>query len=504
MELSRRDLLRMGGAACLVAGTGAALAGCNAGQPSSSAGGTDAGTAEGTIVGASGVNFTEETDVLILGTGIAGLAAGMPPAKAGKKVMFVEKLPLYGGESKLSCGFMFFSGSEFQIANGIPGTIDESWEAGKERMTVSPNFTESWYGDWIKKRYYGSTDFINMAINDFGAVMQKPATPEVTNLYTSMLLPEDGIDNPTSLLEPIRDGLQGLGAVFKYDTKAEALIKDTSGAIIGVRCKDMLTGQSVDIKAAKVAICTGGFSCNQELVAEYLPDYAPIGNLTVNSTGDGQLMGFAAGAKQYKMDLPAYMMGSIPQATTWGYFTPLILVTQDGKRFINEGQSHDSGEAAIKVGFDGWWVIFDESAFNVPQIAASVKSNIESNQDRYATGATIEELAAGMKIEVASLAATFAEHNAMAEAGEDTLFKKTRHLKPLTGTLHALRLSSRRYKTYGGFLTSIDSEVLDTNDNPIPNLYAAGSTVPWSTSDLSPNAGNGFMCGESIVAALDA
>lgn len=355
----------------------------------------------------------------------------------------------------------------------------------------------------MEKRFFGTTSFINMAINEFGATMQAPASPEVTSLYSSMLLPTEGIANPTSLLEPIRDGLTELGAKFKYDTKAEALIMDEAGAVIGVRCIDQMSGENVDIKASKVALCTGGFSCNQELVAEYLPDYAPIGNLTVNSMGEGQLMGFAAGAKQYMMEMPAYMMGSIPQATTWGYFTQLIQVTQEGKRFINEGQSHDSGEQAVAAGFDGWWVIFDESAWNVEQIAASVKSNVESNPDRYVAAATIEELAVGMKINPATLAETFNNHNAMAEAGEDTEFGKTRHLKPLGGNLHALRLSTRRYKTYGGFLTSIDAEVLDANDKPIPNLYAAGSTVPWSTSDLSPNAGNGYFCGESIAAALD-
>lgn len=501
MALSRRDFIKMGGAACLVTGAGASLAGCNAGSGGNSGGG-GGGASAGFVVGASDVDFSVEAEVVILGTGIAGLAAGMPLVSAGKDVVFVEKLPIFGGESKLSCGFMFFNGSDFQIENGIEGTVEQGWEASKERLTTSQLFTESWYGEWIEKRYFAATDFINMAMNDFGATMQKPASPEVTNLFTAMLLPDAGIANPTSLLEPIRDGLADLGAEFKYDTTAVSLIKDDSGAVIGVRCVDNLTGENVDIKADAVAICTGGFSCNQEMVAEYLPEYASVGNLTVNSMGQGQLMGFAAGAKEYSMSLPAYMMGSIPQATTWGYFTPLVLVTQDGKRFIDEGQSHDSGEAALAAGFDGWWVIFDDNAWGVEQIASSVAANVESNPDRYVTAASIEELAAGMKIDPATLAETFNNHNAMAEAGEDTEFEKTRHLLPLTGTLHALRLSARRYKTYGGFLTSVNCEVLDNKDEPIPNLYAAGSTVPWSTSDLSPNAGNGFMCGESILAGL--
>ena len=67
MQLTRRDLVKFGGAACLVAGAsmgaGAALA--------------DEASAGGYVVGSGDVNFTQEADILIIGTGIAGLAAGM-------------------------------------------------------------------------------------------------------------------------------------------------------------------------------------------------------------------------------------------------------------------------------------------------------------------------------------------------------------------------------------------------------------------------------------------
>jgi fumarate reductase flavoprotein subunit len=195
-------------------------------------------------------------------------------------------------------------------------------------------------------------------------------------------------------------------------------------------------------------------------------------------------------------------MGDIAQATTWGYFAPLMLVLPNGKRFISEGQSHDSGERAIAGGFGEWWVIFDNQAFEVEQIAQSVQRNIDANPTQYVTANTIEELAEAALMPPAVLAETLATRNAYCVAGEDPDFKNTRHLVPLAGPFHALRLNVRRYKTYGGFLTSVNGEVLDNSDKPIPNLYACGSTCPWSTSDLSPNAGNGFFVGEALVEAL--
>jgi fumarate reductase flavoprotein subunit len=495
MQVTRKEFLKFGGAAALMVGAGAALTAC--GKPS---GGSNE---DGHVVGASDINWAKETEILIIGTGIAGLAAGVAPALAGKKVTFVEKLSTFGGESIISCGFMFFYGSKYQIENGLTVTLDEFWEQVKERYQSSELYPESWWADWTKRRFFATTAFGDAITQEFGARWQKPPSAEVVgSLAASVLLPENGISVPLSVLEPTKAGLESKGAEFLFDHKATALIMDAEGAVIGLRCVDQLSGENVDIKAEKVCICTGGFSCNQELIARYLPNFSGIGNLTVSSTGDGQLMGFAAGAKMYGMENYAYLMGDIPQATTWGYFAPLLLVLPDGKRFISEGQSHDSGERADANGFGEWWVIFNNEAFEVDEIADSVKKNIAARQDRYVQADTIEELAVKMKIDPATLSATLAHRNEMAAAGEDTEFKNTRHFVVLNGPFHALRLMTRRYKTYGGFLTTVDCEVLDERDNPIPNLYAAGSTVPWSTSDLSPNAGNGYMAGESMLAAL--
>ncbi len=81
MTLSRRDFLKIGGASCIVAGTGAALAGC---APAGGADGPLAETGDAALVGYEPVNFREEVDVLIIGSGYAGLAAAMAPALAAR------------------------------------------------------------------------------------------------------------------------------------------------------------------------------------------------------------------------------------------------------------------------------------------------------------------------------------------------------------------------------------------------------------------------------------
>ncbi|MBE6069876.1 MAG: FAD-binding protein, partial [Clostridium lundense] len=104
MSISRRDLVKFGGSACLVAGLAAGTA--------------MADEAAGYLVGAPDVNFTVETDALIIGTGMAGLAAAMEPALAGKKVILADKRGNWGGDSLSTCWFMFGTGTKNQLDNG--------------------------------------------------------------------------------------------------------------------------------------------------------------------------------------------------------------------------------------------------------------------------------------------------------------------------------------------------------------------------------------------------
>ena len=127
MQVTRRDLVKFGGAACLVAG---ATVGAGAAMADEA----------GYLVGSSDIAFSEETDILIIGTGVAGLAAGMEPALAGKKIIFAEKKGSFGGDSAMSCWFMFATGTKNQLEHGAQTTIEQAWEKAKEKQTATFDF----------------------------------------------------------------------------------------------------------------------------------------------------------------------------------------------------------------------------------------------------------------------------------------------------------------------------------------------------------------------------
>ena len=503
MTLSRRDFLKAGGATCLIAGAGAALAGCS---PSGDAGdsGALAETGEVTLVGYQPVNFTEETDILISGSGYAGLAAAMAPALAGKKIKIVEKQDQTGGDSATSCCFMFAAGTELQQAAGNPMTVDEYWEAVKEKQTAGYDQYD-WYPEWVKGKTYANTKFVDSAINDFGAKFQEPCTEaELPRLFGSVILPGDGIGSGgPNILQPISDKLAQLGVETVCGLRATTLIKGTEGAVIGCRFEDTTTGKITDIKATATVLATGGFADNGEMVREYLPEWANYGQMVHGCMGEGHKMAAAAGAQLVGMDSSftyCNLMGDIPNCTTWGYWTPVVLVLPNGKRFIEEAQSHDAAQAALDAGYREWWSIFDQRAFDARAIGHSVEGNVKSHEDVYVKADTLDELAAGMDVPADTLKATFARYDELVAGGEDTDFGKVAWLESLQPPYHALKLNVSRYKTSGGVMVGPNNQVLDTSDAEIPGLYAAGAVTLQSFASVSTCMATGYFVGETLAA----
>lgn len=504
MEFTRRDFLRFGGSACLVAGAGAAVVGCSTPSGNAAEEAPAAATDSEFAVGTADVNFAKETEILIIGTGISALAAGMAPSLAGKQITYVEKQGSWGGDSKVSCFFMFGNGTQLQIDAGYPTTIDEYWEASKEKL-VEGYDQYDWYPDWVEGKTYANTKFVDSAINDFGATFQEPATEaELPRLFSKVLLPGEGIGTGyTSILSPIQEKLEATGAEFIYDERAVALIKNTEGAVIGCRFQNMGTGEYTDIKADATVIATGGFAANGEMVEEYIPSFAPYTNMLNNCMGEGHLIGAAAGAQLMGMDTtPVYcnLMGDIPNATTWGYWAPIVLVLPNGKRYIEEAQSHDAALAAVEAGYREWWSIFDQRAFDCRCIGKSVELNIGAHADAYRTAETLDELAVAMDVPVDTLKATFARYDELVASGEDADFGKKAWLESLTPPYHALKLNVCRYKTSGGFIVGPNNLVLDNDDKEIPGLYACGAATTLSMASVSACAATGYFTGESLAA----
>lgn len=494
-SLDRRGFLKAAAATGAVLVAGGSLAGC------ASQGGGGSANAEGSdaLVGYTPVDFTEETDVLIIGTGIAGMSAAMDPVEAGYKVTLADKLSRVGGESFISCGVMNITGSQFQKEAGIDGDPEKNWEQYKSYFEGLGTVEDL---DYKHDVYVTGTEWADRVRKDYGAVFQPLEDYKDTGAPTSMLLPEHGIGDMTTVLTPLQKGLEAKGATYKLSYKATNFIVDSAGDPIGVRFLDTAKNKTVDFKAKKIIIATGGFSCNQEMVTDFLPQQSRIGPLTVNSMGEGHQMCKAVGGEYVRMDLTPNLMSDLAQATVWGYFGPNVQITPQGRRFIKEDQSHDSPDVAVEMELGFWWQIFDEQLINGSQ-AWNVAMNMSGNSDRLVGPCqTLDELATAMDVSADNLKATFERYDQLVAAGVDEDFGKKRFLVSLAPPYYALKHMPHRYKTYGGMKIATDSQLVTKDGTPIANVYCCGSTTPDSGSDLSPNAASGIISGKAVVAAL--
>ncbi len=178
----------------------------------------------------------------------------------------------------------------------------------------------------------------------------------------------------------------------------------------------------------------------------------------------------------------------------------MLIVAPNGKRFIQEAQSHDAGQAIIDAGYREWWTIFDQRAFESRAIAPSVERNISLHEDRYVTADTLEELAALMDVPVDNFLATVEQYDGYVAAGEDPDFGKTEWLDSLVPPYHALKLNVVRYKTSGGVMCGPNNLVLDMNNEEIPGLYACGAIALPCQASVTSCAAIGYFTGETLAA----
>jgi succinate dehydrogenase/fumarate reductase flavoprotein subunit len=71
-----------------------------------------------------------EVDVVVIGSGAAGLTSAVVAAKAGLTVLVTEKAPFFGGTTAYSLGAAWIIGNPHQHALGV----DDNHEAGVQYL----------------------------------------------------------------------------------------------------------------------------------------------------------------------------------------------------------------------------------------------------------------------------------------------------------------------------------------------------------------------------------
>ncbi|KPU44395.1 fumarate reductase flavoprotein subunit precursor [Oxobacter pfennigii] len=414
-----------------------------------------------------------ETDVVVVGSGLAGVSAAITAAENGAKVMLLERLGRLGGTSALSAGWVHAAGTDIQEKNNVKDSAEkfyEDWMMLAER--AKDEYVEP---DMVKYITDHSAENIQWLI-DHGVKMMDSIF--AAGIYEGRNIPRihQTEGGKGYIIKYLMEDVNDLGIEVRVNTRATELIKE-GDKVTGVKAVDK-DGNEVTVKAKSVILASGGFAGNPEMMAKYYPQYTDYINSSVN-TGDTLAMGEGVGADIIVKNA-AQIHHNLAADTSLGYFTPeCIYVTPEGERYVDEAEYFYTRTRVLnEKGFGDTHMIIPQMLYDAHK--EGIDKALETGK-AFKTD-TIEELAQKMGMKPEVLKNTIDRYNEMVKAKKDTDFNKpSEYLYPIEAPYIGLDLTGNLNDTYVSLRINMNAQVIDKSGNVINGLYAVGAAASAQT-----------------------
>ncbi|BFT66095.1 flavocytochrome c [Parvimonas parva] len=415
------------------------------------------------------------TDVVVVGSGGAGLISAIKSKQAGANVVIIEKLPLIGGNTLISGAEYSAPNNWLQEKENIKDSVDlfkkdvEKAGGDKELIDVLANNAldgAKWLRDDVKVEWTDELMF-------FGGHSVKRS-----------LIPKG--QSGKELINKLHAKAEELGIEILTETNAfELLTKDN--VVTGVKAK-IKTGELI-INAKSVVLTTGGFGANKKMLYDNDKevDDKILSTNSPGSTGDGIKMAQAIGADVVDMNqIQLYPVcdvetGKLLYTGDTRLAGGAIIVNKEGKRFVEELGTRREISMGIKAQTDSIaYQIWDEDSMQkskiLPTHEIEYKNLIEGK--KLCKVNSIEEMAEFFGIDKENLKETIKQFNEDSEKGKDTLFNLRRlGFKVEKAPFYCLKAVPAVHHTMGGLKINKNAQVLNKNGEVIKGLYSAGETT---------------------------
>ncbi|WP_372759156.1 FAD-dependent oxidoreductase [Litorivivens sp.] len=464
-----------------------------------------------TLPSGSVTSWFASVDVLVVGSGAAGTAAAIEAAQAGATVLVLEMLPKLGGSSAMSGGVVYCGGgTALQKACGIEDSVEamrsyllaaSGLYAQQDKIDLycrqspehfdwlvahgvhyEPSFTEvKGLPGTVDSLYYSGSE----QVREYAALARPAPRGHVPG--------HAGWTGGRSLMEALIPAAQRAGAKYLTGVTCRRLITESDGRVVGLEVE--MDGKTRQLRAKRgVILAAGGFIHNREMLEVHAPELAqcsvPWGNM--GDQGMGIQMGIAAGATTAQMHhgfaiMPLYLPDHVLKG---------VVVNRRGQRFIGEDHYHAflGHQIAYHQGGQAWLIADKVSQYGYDDYRVR----------EVARASSIGELERQLKLPERALVETVDYYNRNASKRSDPLFGKVAdYLSPLRqAPFVAYDLSVDKAffpaHTFGGLRTNTHSQVLNSWNEAIPGLYAAGRTsaglpvAPYVASGVSVGDGTFF------------
>lgn len=458
-------------------------------------------------------NVELNTEVVVIGAGVAGLTAALSIRQNGHSVILLEKTGFVGGASAMAGSGTLATGSSWQREDGYE---DSPEMLAEDLMKNGHNKNDPATVELFANTIGTAFDWL---VSEEGAAVAYNRTGKPSRSYS-------GVGRGAGVCKSLSEKYIATGGTLMLNTHATKLnIMD--GAVTGVQAEG--DGKSYSINAKSVILATGGYGANKDLVPDEYELFVYAGHS--GATGDAIAMVSEVDADLLSMELINTQPNSMILPNGLGqYCNPGVakayaaggfMVNQDGKRFFNETGSTWDLMQSMKAN-TVQYLVMDQAAFdgfNEGMTSSNIYSmeNVEAwLKDDYAgqpimkTAQTLEELAGKLFIPSDAIVATAKVFNEVAAKGEADEFGRTlKATQSESGPFYALQMHIRYYASLGGLHINDNMQVLNTSQEAIPGLYAAGEVVGGHQGDLYMPAGlfgwavaSGYHAGSVVSADL--
>jgi len=433
-------------------------------------------------------------DIVVVGSGVAGLCAAVEAAEAGAEVVVLERDVAVGGASAMSGAACNMVGTPLQQSQGIEDEVDlalADWI-----RTGGPTADVEWARHYLERSRADVYDWCE-SLGITWATLSQPEGNSVPRVHT-----------PAGWGRGIVDALavraESLGVRFEVGVEVEEILV-SDGVAKGVRATS--PGEELRLSAPAVVVCAGGFASSHDLILELAPQLQKLPRL---------LSGGAPGALGYGYRLlqnTDAQFACLDHIWCYPNGTPDpdddtgvrgvgvrglggdIWLNSVGRRFVDEGNRNGGTGARALLEQPGQtaWSVFNSTELPSVLLLGNERWGTPAGGDPAAMDEFVlrskyvwradspGDLAAMVGLPVDAVEATVKDFNASVLAGDR---RDPEHHRSLEGVsalagpdLIAIQFFPIAVKTFGGVRTDLTCRVLDRNGATIPGLFAAGEVA---------------------------
>ncbi len=420
-------------------------------------------------------------DVVIVGSGCAGLTAALEASDNGARVALLEKMSMPFGNTIYAGGIFNATKTYVQKEQGLDTDTVEAFYQDMMKVSLNQGNPE------LTKIFAEESASAVQWLTDRAGVRFKKLVTEVwPGLNRGHQVAGELKPGGNQLVKQLMDEVKKSPRIKYFtNTKVVELLKTPLLTCTGVRAISEDLGEVLFNAKGGVILCTGGFHANKEMVCKYMGGGATLMPLRGSPYMMGENIELTKPFFPYYSNMDQFHGGPIHGPTQANPSTLVnygVIVDRKGQRVIDEAKTYvEVAKELPKVTLDNWaYIIMDSAIVGI--------DTVQIRLDRYKMkkapiyeGGSIEELAKAMGVDAKALKATMESYNRAVKNGTASDLSPANtleHPRPVVKPpFIALPFQGGMTATFGGPNITEDGEVINTEREPIPGLYAAGNAT---------------------------